>query len=136
MVPAPNQFVTGQKESSHSPIHFTTGGEECGESKWVITRMTQFLCTELDLFLLVKAVSLFPRSLTKTPKSSFFPTSLIYKEVFCLRCLRKSETESHKAIVSFDPEQRAFCLNDCSQTQVFAKHPFAVLALSSSPTGV
>lgn len=36
-------------------------------------------------------------------------------------------------IVSFDPGQRAFCSNNRFQTQVFAKHLFAVLALDSSP---
>lgn len=33
-----------------------------------------------------------------------------------------------------DSDQRAFCLNNRYQTQVFAKPPFAVLALNSSPT--
>lgn len=33
-------------------------------------------------------------------------------------------------IISFKSEQRAFCLN----TSFFAKHPFTILALKSSPT--
>ncbi len=36
-------------------------------------------------------------------------------------------------IVSFDPEQRTFCLDNYSQTLVFAKHLFAVLLLQSTP---
>lgn len=97
------------------------------ESNWGITRMTQFHCTSLDLLVLVNSVSLPSLALISVLSAS--KSSFIYKGVFCLCCQRKTQTKSRKAIVSSDPEQRAFCPN-----KIFAKHPFAVLAYHSSPT--